>query len=242
MTTTTTTTEDNVDDTTTCNTVKRCFINLSNVSKYLYCVICREIFNDPHRLQCGHTFCKECIVKWAKMKSGCPICRSYFNVHDIQRDLVGYNMVNELEVYCNNRGCPWKSSLQNLNEHLKQCYFDPKKIPECIRSIIHNDERNKIKNKTTTTATTVINSATTTNTNTTTTNEQQHSTNVNVVDDEEENISSNSINFNTNVSLKARLYYKNRTLMEKVLSKKKELPSSSLSLTSTQSIFDFLNL
>jgi hypothetical protein len=143
-------------------------------------------------------------------------------------------------VYCNNRGCPWKSSLQNLNEHLKQCYFDPKKIPECIRSIIHNDERNK--NKTTTTTTTAINNATTTTT--TALNEQQHNTNVNVVvDDEEENISSNSINFNTNVSLKARLYYKNRTLMEKVLSKKKELSSSSsLSLTSTQSIFDFLNL
>lgn len=241
MTTTTTTTEDNVND--TCNnTMKRCFINVSNVSKYLYCVICREIFNDPHRLQCGHTFCKGCIVKWAKMKSGCPICRSYFNVHDIQRDLVGYNMVNELEVYCNNRGCPWKSSLQNLNEHLKQCYFDPKKIPECIRSIIHNDERNKIKNKTTTTTTTAINNATTTTT--TALNEQQHNTHVNVVvDDDEENISSNSINFNTNVSLKARLYYKNRTLMEKVLSKKKELSSSSsLSLTSTQSIFDFLNL
>lgn len=217
---TTTTTTMILNDNDSAAPMKRCFINLSNVSKYLYCSICRDIFNDPCRLHCGHTFCKGCIVQWAKMKSGCPICRSYFNVSDIQRDLVGYNMVNELEVYCNNSGCPWKSSLQNLNEHLKQCYFDPKKIPECIRNIINNDEKNKMKN----------------NPNTSSALTEQYGVN------EEENISSNSINFNTNVSLKARLYYKNRTLMEKVLSKKKELSSSSLSLTSTQSIFDFLNL
>lgn len=195
--------------------LKRRFINLSNVSKYLYCVICRDIFDDPVRLQCGHTFCKRCIVEWAKMKSGCPICRSYFDVNEMQRDLVGFNMVNELEVYCCNAGCPWKSSLQNLKEHLKQCYFDPKRIPECIRSIISKDEKVKKKKD-----------------NTKVDNDIKSSN-----EDMEENVSINSVNFNTNVSLKARLYHKNRTLMEKVLSKKKKEV-----LSPTQSLFDFLNL
>ena len=81
----------------------RKFINLSNVSKHLYCSICSDIFTEPVRLPCGHTYCKECIKLWAKKHLECPICRVAFKENQFQRDLVGYNMVNELEVYCNNK-------------------------------------------------------------------------------------------------------------------------------------------
>ena len=39
---------------------------------------------------------------WAKKHLECPICRVAFKENQFQRDLVEYNMVNELEVYCNN--------------------------------------------------------------------------------------------------------------------------------------------
>ena len=173
---------------------KRKFINLSKVSKHLYCSICQNIFSEPTRITCGHTFCLDCITHWAKKHSDCPICRSFFSQKSMQRDLVGFNMVNELEVYCNNNGCPWKSSLQNLNEHLKHCYFDPNKIPDFIKNIVcKTAESNQKRNK-----------------------------ELGVI--EEEYTSNNNINFNTKVSLKARLYNKNKLLMERVLSKKKEIP------------------
>lgn len=170
----------------------RKFINLSNVSKHLYCSICSDIFTEPVRLPCGHTFCQECITLWAKKHLECPICRVAFKEKQFQRDLVGYNMVNELEVYCNNKGCPWKSRLENLEEHLKNCNFDPAKIPDFMKSVLYKNaaESNKKKNE------------------------------LGLI--EEENESNEHVDFNTKVGLKARLYNKNKKLMERVFSKQKE--------------------
>ena len=45
----------------------------------LQCSICTEIFNKPLMVNCGHTFCKNCIDKWIeqnKKSSKCPLCRS----------------------------------------------------------------------------------------------------------------------------------------------------------------------
>ena len=45
----------------------------------LQCSICTEIFQKPLMVNCGHTFCKNCIVKWIernKKSSKCPLCRS----------------------------------------------------------------------------------------------------------------------------------------------------------------------
>ena len=40
-----------------------------------YCSICVSENNDEEILECGHTFCKECIGEWKKYKKTCPICR-----------------------------------------------------------------------------------------------------------------------------------------------------------------------
>ncbi|XP_067651470.1 probable E3 ubiquitin-protein ligase MID2 [Haliotis asinina] len=50
---------------------------------YLTCVICAEVFTDPVTLQCNHTFCKSCLLKYTKTRSeatqansiACPSCR-----------------------------------------------------------------------------------------------------------------------------------------------------------------------
>ena len=40
---------------------ERKFVSLDNVSKFLYCSICDDIFRNPIRLKsCGHTFCLDC--------------------------------------------------------------------------------------------------------------------------------------------------------------------------------------
>lgn len=36
----------------------RYFLNPAAVSKHLYCSVCQEVFLEPHRAPCGHSFCK----------------------------------------------------------------------------------------------------------------------------------------------------------------------------------------
>ncbi|XP_046581265.1 probable E3 ubiquitin-protein ligase MID2 [Haliotis rubra] len=55
---------------------------------YLTCAICTEVFTDPATLQCNHTFCKSCLLKYTKTQSEaiqaksilCPSCRQQTKV------------------------------------------------------------------------------------------------------------------------------------------------------------------
>jgi hypothetical protein len=40
------------------------------------CVICLEVFVEPTSLDCGHTFCSNCITDWKKLNYSCPTCRA----------------------------------------------------------------------------------------------------------------------------------------------------------------------
>ncbi|CAD5205942.1 unnamed protein product [Bursaphelenchus okinawaensis] len=41
----------------------------------LKCPICGYFFKMPVRLDCGHSFCKNCIDKWLRSCNSCSICR-----------------------------------------------------------------------------------------------------------------------------------------------------------------------
>ncbi|XP_071091298.1 uncharacterized protein [Haliotis cracherodii] len=55
---------------------------------HLSCVICTEVFTDPATLQCNHTFCKSCLLKYTKTQPEaiqaksipCPSCRQLTKV------------------------------------------------------------------------------------------------------------------------------------------------------------------
>lgn len=57
----------------------------------------------------SHTFCEECIKSWlnslntAKEKV-CPICRNKVTKTSMSRDLIAFNIINDMNVYCNNSG------------------------------------------------------------------------------------------------------------------------------------------
>ena len=97
------------------------FVNPERISPYLHCVICQEVFTNPIRLNCGHTFCGKCIEHWFLSCYKCPTCRS--KVTDFSKDLLANAIVNDLEVKCDNeeKGCPWKGVLSELKNHLKVC-------------------------------------------------------------------------------------------------------------------------
>jgi hypothetical protein len=35
-----------------------------------------ELLSEPHLVQCGHSFCFECIYLWLKTSKKCPACRA----------------------------------------------------------------------------------------------------------------------------------------------------------------------
>lgn len=40
------------------------------------CNVCMEEKDDIRRLGCNHTFCIDCITRWARTSNACPMCRS----------------------------------------------------------------------------------------------------------------------------------------------------------------------
>ena len=169
---------------------ERKFVCLDNVSKFLYCSICNDIFRNPVRLKtCGHTYCLNCIIQWARHNLNCPLCRASFTDTDIKKDIIATNIINDLEIYCVNLGCPWKGKLKDFSDHLNNCYFNPNEVPEYIKEILDNKpkEENKDENKES--------------------------------DSDEEEADGNLTSFNTKSSLRARLYNRNRELVKNVFAK-----------------------
>ena len=174
---------------------QRKFVCLDNVSKFLYCSICDDIFREPVRLKkCGHTYCLNCIIQWARHNLNCPLCRINFTDTDIKKDIIATNIINDLEIYCVNLGCPWKGKLKDFQEHLEKCYFNPNEVPEYIKEILEDKDEKKQKTEE---------------------NDENNSENG-------ETSEGNITSFNTKSSLRARLYNRNRELVKNVFAKADE--------------------
>lgn len=39
-----------------------------------FCTLCKEEYNKPFRLYCGHSFCRHCIITHGKHETNCPVC------------------------------------------------------------------------------------------------------------------------------------------------------------------------
>jgi len=75
------------------NEIKRAFVHPTQISKHLNCCICAEVFNDPVRSKCLHTFCRSCIEEWCQNHRGaasCPVCRKGIHKRDLGKDLLAF--------------------------------------------------------------------------------------------------------------------------------------------------------
>ncbi|KAI9294370.1 hypothetical protein K502DRAFT_324863, partial [Neoconidiobolus thromboides FSU 785] len=64
------------------------YFYLKELEDHLYCPICKEIYNGPTTLLCGHTFCSLCIrVSFSnqQVKKFCPQCTTPSNENDLRR-------------------------------------------------------------------------------------------------------------------------------------------------------------
>ena len=174
---------------------QRYFVEKEKIEKYLTCSICQDIFDDPFRLTCGHTFCKKCLNEWEKKSNSelCPLCRNYHVKNFSGKDLIAQSIINDSIVTCIYKGCPWKDKLSNLHNHIQNCLFEPTKLPIFMKTekFFETDKVNKKSDK------------------------------KEKLEESEENLG-NICSFNYTFSIKERIFSRNPNLIMKLFEKKDE--------------------
>lgn len=113
----------------------RYFLDPKSVSCHLYCSICQEVFKDPHRAPCGHSYCRQCIEPWLKQSKTCPEDRQPLSFSAMHHDFILENIIGDQQVACPYRvhGCEYISQLSLLTSHKKQCTFNPANLPTFLK-------------------------------------------------------------------------------------------------------------
>ena len=112
--------------------IKRSFVEAESISKHLICSICYEVFNDPVHGDCQHIFCRVCITHCfgKKQTISCPIDRKPIKKAQLQKSMLAYQIINDLQIFCCNEGCEWKGSLDAITHHLPNCALRPGALPD----------------------------------------------------------------------------------------------------------------
>ena len=118
------------------------FVDLNeSQAKHFLCNICKNIFNNAVRLECEHTFCKDCLQeRIANDCKECPECHYKFSLkrNNKSRDepnsviisnfvfkshLMVNNFIKELKIKCDfeSNGCPESVELGLLDDHIIDC-------------------------------------------------------------------------------------------------------------------------
>jgi hypothetical protein len=113
---------------------ERDFVDLDTISRHLFCPICFDVFSQPTRIRCGHTFCQGCVQTWAKKALTCPQCRERFSLKTCSKDLLADRLVTELRVKCGHEGCSWVGQLGSAEAHAKACVFHPDKVAAWLKA------------------------------------------------------------------------------------------------------------
>ena len=71
---------------------------LNELEEEITCIICFEIFVDPHMLPCIHSFCGECVkgIQGNKPRITCPVCKAEYEDKSVKPNV---NMKNMVEFY-----------------------------------------------------------------------------------------------------------------------------------------------
>eukprot|EP01006_Ploeotia_vitrea_P022962 TRINITY_DN55409_c0_g1_i1.p1 TRINITY_DN55409_c0_g1~~TRINITY_DN55409_c0_g1_i1.p1 ORF type:complete len:313 (-),score=16.51 TRINITY_DN55409_c0_g1_i1:538-1437(-) len=81
--------------------------------------------------ECGHLFCKKCIMQALALKQECPVDRISLTPQQVRKDVRVQRKVLELKVHCihNDKGCQWTGEVNSLLEHISKCTVRPIDCP-----------------------------------------------------------------------------------------------------------------
>ena len=58
------------------------------------------------------------------MKKNCPMCKKSIRKRALERDLIAYNMIDDLPTSCAH-GCEWQGPYNFIKKHQRECLFRP---------------------------------------------------------------------------------------------------------------------
>src|ERR1700761_1119345 len=106
----------------------------AELSEELLCSICSEVLTDAITTACELLFCRQCIMDWLSVNRTCPIDRLYITGRNIRAaPRVIRNLLGKLDIRCDyvEDGCQTIVSLESLEKHVNDCFYNPKKRLIC---------------------------------------------------------------------------------------------------------------
>ncbi len=132
------------------------------------CIICHSIPINPTQTGCcGSIMCDSCMYqnendendendesdehvrpnKRKRRYSKCPLCRDTKTHHFFETDNCLTNDIDELEIMCVTKTCPWRGKIMDQEEHLnKMCDHAPIKCKNCSQIIVLKTLKYHIQN------------------------------------------------------------------------------------------------
>lgn len=86
----------------------------------LTCEHCQEVMKNPQRLPCGHSFCRTCVPL---LKKKCAICVRVFQIEHVSKDILAFNLIEELTLKCDHGSCIWSGTFTDYQTHLKKIHL-----------------------------------------------------------------------------------------------------------------------
>ena len=90
----------------------------TTLSAELRCPVCKNIFQQPYILCCGHSFCLHCIQNCIHIMGWhCPLCKTPFTKSGMMRDQLLTNTLEEEQVRCLFPNCTWSGTINECKLH-----------------------------------------------------------------------------------------------------------------------------
>ena len=106
------------------------------------CAICHDVLKDASSLNCGHSFCAECIrsLYFNSSELSCPTCRTAVT-GSTNPNYAVRGIIDSLNVRCPHGGgeCGWKGKVGELQSHGEECLY--KTITCGIEGCTHKCQR-----------------------------------------------------------------------------------------------------
>uniref|UniRef100_A0A673GA78 Uncharacterized protein n=1 Tax=Sinocyclocheilus rhinocerous TaxID=307959 RepID=A0A673GA78_9TELE len=98
-----------------------------------YCPVCKDIFEDPDVLSCGHSVCKECLQLFWRFKETreCPLCRRLAS-HDPIHNLLLKKLCDLLLKERNERCSSGSEEICSLHSEKLKLFCLEDKQPVCL--------------------------------------------------------------------------------------------------------------